>query len=573
MNKRVNKDNGVWLNSIGLENFQCFHGYQEIPLGEITFIYGPNSSGKSALIDAIEVLRDFWGNTVSEDIAPTPFEPFEIPEKLRRSVRREKNNYFIKEATRLVGVVSLTEAEFGSKLNHRNYIHYHRFFSDVFNINQLSSSNKKIDIRTEIRSSSSSIDNILLSVNGTPLLQYSHGFSINLNHPWISSSTIIHKNRSIGITQVLDQVGKPGNFFQFNDGWLSYTIHVHCLPNRAISLNDNFYHFIENAIEELPEDIQPKVDFDSTIDAFNRMARIYNELIGFFSKIFHEGLRIEKISGSRKIPSKKDLTYFLNASNSSIADSAHYGIEVNGDPLFLGLAKSSLIRYLKKSVSKFSSKEDKEYIEQIIRHSSTETLDQVNEALRDHLLLDRSYQIESKIHLLIDPKATLDEKEKNAIDLMGPYIVTLRLIDSSGNSFDFHDVGSGLGYMLPILTGINSQAISAIEQPELHLHPALQGALADVFIECCNRGSKSIIESHSEHLLLRALRRVRETSNEKIKSPTLSIRPEQLCVLYFDPSINGGTKVKRIRVSKEGDFLDYWPNGFFDERRKDLFDE
>jgi predicted ATPase len=53
----------------------------------------------------------------------------------------------------------------------------------------------------------------------------------------------------------------------------------------------------------------------------------------------------------------------------------------------------------------------------------------------------------------------------------------------------------------------------------------------------------------------------------------LALRPEDLRVLYFEPQPDGYTKVKNIRVSTQGDFIDRWPRGFFEERSKELFDE
>jgi len=573
MNEQEKNKQHVCLDSVGLQDFQTFYEYQEIPIGEITFIYGPNSAGKSALIDALEILLNIWSNNSSDSRASSPF--FDgIPEKLRRGIRRENDNFFNKGLTRLVATVSIENQYLSERLNQEDYINGRYVIGEIINTNELENDLDRTKFRAEIRSSPVCIEEIFLSVNGCPILQCSNGFGINLNHPWLLNNNNYHQNRIPGIKDILEQVGKPDGFFRLNDGWLSYNNHIYCLPDRTISLDENFHFYIDEAINDLPEDARAEVDWDSTIEAFYRFGRIYNELIIFLSKIIGDGLVFEKISGSRKIPTSEDLTFFMNPNIHKNENSETYGINLKGLSIFENLAKSALNRYLTKLASDQSiGVEYKDYFAFHLRHGSTEVSDRVNEALRDHLFLERSYQIEAKVKLLIDPKLLLNKKERTSYELTGPYIVNLMLIDSAGNAFDFDDVGSGLGYILPILIGVNSKYLTVVEQPELHLHPALQGALADIFIESCNRGSKIIIESHSEHVLLRTLRRVRETSNRKIKSPTLSIQPDQLCVLYFDPSINGGTKVKRIRVSKEGDFLDYWPNGFFDERRKDLFDE
>lgn len=53
----------------------------------------------------------------------------------------------------------------------------------------------------------------------------------------------------------------------------------------------------------------------------------------------------------------------------------------------------------------------------------------------------------------------------------------------------------------------------------------------------------------------------------------LQLKAEDVSVLYFDPSPDGTTKVKRLRISDDGEFIDRWPRGFFTEREQDLFDE
>jgi predicted ATPase len=100
--------------------------------------------------------------------------------------------------------------------------------------------------------------------------------------------------------------------------------------------------------------------------------------------------------------------------------------------------------------------------------------------------------------------------------------------------------------------------------------------MGDVCIEAARRGDDAthFIETHSEHLLLRILKRVRQASAGRIASTdALAVKPDDLAILYFDPQPDGSTKVKRIRVTDDGDFLDRWPRGFFEERGKELFDE
>ena len=133
------------------------------------------------------------------------------------------------------------------------------------------------------------------------------------------------------------------------------------------------------------------------------------------------------------------------------------------------------------------------------------------------------------------------------------------------------DIGVGVSQILPILAtacGSRNQ-IHAIEQPEIHVHPVLQSELGDLFIESAlgERKNTFLLETHSEHLILRILRRIRETSSEpKTKIP---IRPEDVSVLYVQPTPNG-SKIIELPVTPDGDFERPWPNGFFAERFNDL---
>jgi hypothetical protein len=203
-----------------------------------------------------------------------------------------------------------------------------------------------------------------------------------------------------------------------------------------------------------------------------------------------------------------------------------------------------------------------------IRYENDEMLHTyVNRCLREHLFLDQGYQLIFEA-LEIKPATDID------VPHLGVALMIGSLVDRTGRRMTFEDVGTGISCVIPVLVSVHSGS-GFIQQPELHLHPALQSALGDVFVEAINgRSACHFIETHSEYILLRCLRRVRETAAGKHpEGSPLSLRPEDLSVLYFEPQPAGFTKVKKIRVSTQGDFVDRWPRGFFEERGKDLFDE
>ena len=130
------------------------------------------------------------------------------------------------------------------------------------------------------------------------------------------------------------------------------------------------------------------------------------------------------------------------------------------------------------------------------------------------------------------------------------------------------DVGFGISQVLPVIVQafyapINSTVL--MEQPEIHLHPRAQSALADVMIAATRareagkpRNVQLLIESHSEHLLRRLLRRVAE---QQITEADLA--------LYFCYAGPNGSVMDRLEVDTYGDVLN-WPPDFFGDELEDV---
>lgn len=198
--------------------------------------------------------------------------------------------------------------------------------------------------------------------------------------------------------------------------------------------------------------------------------------------------------------------------------------------------------------------------------------DLVNDVLKQDLFFGRRYQVRAEVterttRVLVGREPTEEGEEDCS------HQTTLYLQDQHGRNLNFDQVGSGVSFVLPVLTALWGAPYSWIEQPELHLHPAAQSELGDAVIKAFNRGRFSVIETHSEHMLLRILKRIRQTSQGQITDPELRCQPEAVAVLYFDPQEDGSTQIHHLRVSRGGDFLDRWPRGFFEEREAELFDE
>jgi len=121
-------------------------------------------------------------------------------------------------------------------------------------------------------------------------------------------------------------------------------------------------------------------------------------------------------------------------------------------------------------------------------------------------------------------------------------------------SDNLKDVGFGVSQVLPIVTeGMVAQPGTTliVEQPEIHLHPRAQAQLADLFIQLAKGNKYSIIETHSEHMILRFARRIAEGSLKK----------KDITIYEFKLQKNG-TRVKELSFDNYGN-LKEWPTEFF----------
>jgi predicted ATPase len=140
----------------------------------------------------------------------------------------------------------------------------------------------------------------------------------------------------------------------------------------------------------------------------------------------------------------------------------------------------------------------------------------------------------------------------------------------------FRDAGVGLSQVLPIIEalevaqmgagrdGISSMKTVLIEQPELHLHPRMQADLMDLMISVAGdsaRGVQILAETHSENMVLRLQKRIREGT----------IRPEDVSIIYADRDIEGNNTLTPQLMDDSGDFIEPWPLSFADVRVQDLF--
>jgi len=127
------------------------------------------------------------------------------------------------------------------------------------------------------------------------------------------------------------------------------------------------------------------------------------------------------------------------------------------------------------------------------------------------------------------------------------------------------NVGFGLSQALPVITMLLSApagSIVLLEQPELHLHPNAQSALADLLLYAAEQcGLQLIVESHSEHILRRLQRRVAEAQPAFATPANIK--------MYFCQTGDAGSAISEVEIDRFGQ-IGNWPEKFLGDISEDI---
>lgn len=157
--------------------------------------------------------------------------------------------------------------------------------------------------------------------------------------------------------------------------------------------------------------------------------------------------------------------------------------------------------------------------------------------------------------------------------------ISIEIGRPSDEHFDnLADVGFGFSQLLPLVAQLHSESrrqepwrpkntssmqITAVEQPELHLHPAYQASLADLFVSSISAAQKRgnlpiiILETHSEAMLGRLGELV---SDGKISAKDVAVH-------FVEKNESDGSSTVRMGSFDAEGFVMNWPVGFFSSRR------
>lgn len=140
------------------------------------------------------------------------------------------------------------------------------------------------------------------------------------------------------------------------------------------------------------------------------------------------------------------------------------------------------------------------------------------------------------------------------------YEIKIRRKGSKDNGMNIVDVGQGMSQALPIVVKAHmdnsTPILNVFEQPELHLHPAAHGNLAELFVNSTIKTeNKYLVETHSKNFILRLRRLIAEGKLDK----------KNINLYWVDyDDIESSSTMRRININDKGE-VDFWPESIFNE--------
>lgn len=363
-----------------------------------------------------------------------------------------------------------------------------------------------------------------------------------------------------------------------------------------ISLRVNIDKYLNQ--RGIKENVLDNFEIDLNIDISYNQKRRFNTIIGF-SICDNKGkvlLKMNKISPAQNAKEIFSSEYFLELNNRDIKLEWYNFLPIIKDPVL----KNHYITYITEAIREniilsFKNLSNIGPVRAIPERSQTfsgESPLNVGVSGDDAfklLYLDKfsanSKGLEDKVNNWLN-KYDYKFEWKIFNNNLGQFI----LIDRRTNlRVSIKDVGFGLSQILPIVIqvyNVTENGMVLIEQPEIHLHARAQADLGDLFINAVeetliksigkrySEPQKLIVETHSEHLLLRIRRRFAETYLKFMEENNLfypqdyssynclsgRLNSDEVAIYYIE-NPQGYSSAYKITIDDKGELLNI-PDGF-----------
>jgi energy-coupling factor transporter ATP-binding protein EcfA2 len=516
------------LTKIHLENFRGFSGAHEVPLGKITLLYGPNSGGKSSVLRAMSLLSSRAGE---DRVHPLFSLPFSRDDGLHGSFEANINNHNTGGQLMGIGVSAISpmmDGESGVHGKPGGEIGL-KFFYDLDNFPLCQ-----------------------LNQNGLKDIQvFSKNYHFRLNRP---TSLNLKKLQEVGFekniafwmmaaSQITSEIELPKNSFsRIPDdifqlaGVMTEVFSSKELNNASLGVISKENDLLNPEILDLLKRFEVRVSGSAGSGDF------------FFADWDGSGFGDLSFSNNHPaFPVFDLLCSFFCELNAALSTA--------GNGQFIGPMRAFPRRHHLTSITNVKNEYDAG-AHFPYQHHSDDKVQQVNKWLSK---MGFPYRLEI---------------QKTGNRISGEIVTPVVVKEDPHLVHALSEVGFGISQVIPILAlGVDGKGLALIEQPEIHLHPRMQADLADFFIERINdieptielfrpMENQLIIETHSEAMMHRIQRRIREGE----------ISHSDVSVVYIDSIPGKGSVATPLRLNEQGDFIDEWPGGFFEDDFGDIFD-
>jgi predicted ATPase len=580
----------VKLNKLSIQNFKAFGEMVDVPIRPITLIFGENSAGKSSILHSLLFLESLEKKGIFSDVQM-------VGENV--DIGGTKNFIHSQDLQNSVQLTQKYNLTWESSVIPEFQTHETSLSSFVAKTNtKIRFDNLDYCINVSINTLDNTKTSIEYTVNGQPILlitnivkssENAEYYNVTCTIPtsilenWIRANKDYMSLRKILTQQEEDEVAAH-YLIETENGLKPYypEVETATIRNHAI---DKLLTHISLASSYPTDDISQTITFD--VKHFYKKPTLAFETDQYYENIDYIRFYDSEYHGLHQIiDTYNEIQQFsisiVDIDDIIIAISAANN-RLNTLPTYRHIGPLRIIpeRYMGKKQLTSETLMSGEVIWEVIQ-KYPEVCNYVNQWLTR---LQIPYQLKYKLsldtqQLLFDIGRDVSQiAELHSIDakqFLEKYYTVEQFYfeNTSGNSalkLSPRDLGVGVSQIIPVITtcAVKNAITVLIEQPELHLHPRLQGDLADLFIETAIKGDQHntyVIETHSEHIIRRIMRRIREDRNKG--TDEVRITKDDVAILYVAPGPHGST-VTHLRLDDEGDLIDEWPNGFFEESFRD----
>ena len=560
------------LERIEIGNFKAFGDIQVIDIKPLTLLFGANSAGKSSILQSLIYLSEAFTSENWDVYSTNQGGQYIDFGGLQNIVHKKDLSRTIHFGFTISGIRIISPVHF----KHHNV---------DFDLSEFEKWYQKwLDNRRYAGSERISLSH--LHEDLIPYYECTFTFRIGINPltKKVSYFTIDEEKAELvtydGKKAVIEEVVKDGNVLNMHhDGEFSYDVRNISPLSRFFLKSLIFGNFSTHKIQQATYDYYYNLDLTQDNSEYLKKAiqktgidqdddmffafwldDLENDAYDFVFRIFSNELN--------------DINTLLGIGKNS--DGAWYPLEnaiYFSDFLesieHIGYFRPVPDRLIYGSTTKRVGERDSTEVWQRLVREDSYMLQQINKYLNDPEWLNMGYEL-----YIQKWKSEDDESQKSRS------FTTLEVKDiHTGTFVNLRELGQGIIQIIPILAAIvdNSRPFITIEQPELHLHPALQSRLADIFSETCfdvksdqknEDGTKYplpygvidgkyyFIETHSEHI-------IKSIQLAVSKSEYLSKDDVSINYIKRDNRLTHSV-IKKINIDDTGAFTEPWPDDFFE---------